>query len=132
MSGWWWVEHLLVVLLLYVVLRNLWQGQQQTRKKRNKKGKRRRWQPKSPKDCPACQEGVKVSLFRRQRRVKPWKGVKSRRGRKKTIPTEGYACPNANCRYVGITDAAIHALAGQGDSRQQSCMPLASYIHAIH
>ena len=119
MSGWWWLEHLLVVLLLYVVLRILWQRHQQSRRKRKKKGKRRQWQPKSPKDCPSCQAGVKVSLFRAQRRVKPWKEVKSPRGRKKTIPTEGYACPNAECRYVGITDAAIHALVGNGKGGKQ-------------
>jgi IS1 family transposase len=114
MSSWWWLEHTLVVLLVYVLLRILRQQHRQATKKRKKKGKRRRWQPKSPKDCPACQEGVKLSLFRVQRRVRPWKEVKSRRGRKSTIPTPGYACPNRGCRYFGVTDAEIHALVGNG------------------
>ena len=100
MSSWWWLEHMLVLLLVYVLLRILWQQQQST-KKRKKKGKRRQWQPKSPKDCPTCQEGVKLALLRAQGRVTPWKEVKSRRGWKKTVPTQGYACPNTNCRYLG-------------------------------
>ena len=119
MSGWWWVDHLLVLLLMYVVWRMLWQRHHQSKKKRKKKGQRRQWQPKTPRNCPACQAGMKVSLFRVRRQVKPWSEVKSPRGRKKTIPTEGYACPNANCRYVGITDAAIHALVGNGKGGKQ-------------
>jgi IS1 family transposase/transposase-like protein len=109
-----WLEHILVMLLVYVLWRVLWQRHQQATKKRKKKGKRRQWQPKSPKDCPVCQEGVKLSLFRVQRSVKPWSQVKSRRGRKKTIPTQGYACPNPACDYAGIVDAEVHALVGNG------------------
>jgi IS1 family transposase len=40
--------------------------------------------------------------------------VKSRRGAPKRIPTEGFACPNQQCAYFGITDAQIHALVGDG------------------
>ena len=36
------------------------------------------------------------------------------RGRRKFIPTEGYACLNPDCRYRLITDARIHALVGDG------------------
>jgi transposase-like protein len=114
MSSWWWLEHILVVLLVYALLRILWEQYQQATKKRKKKGKRRQWQPKSPKDCPACQEGVKLSLFRVQQSVKPWKEVKSRRERKKTISTQGYACPNPACDYAGLVEAEVHALVGNG------------------
>jgi hypothetical protein len=40
--------------------------------------------------------------------VTPWDQFKSRRGRKKIIPTQGYARPNTSCRRVGIADAGIH------------------------
>jgi IS1 family transposase/transposase-like protein len=40
--------------------------------------------------------------------------VKSRRGAPKRIQTEGFACPNQQCPYFGITDDRIHALVGDG------------------
>jgi transposase-like protein len=45
---------------------------------------------------------------------RPWREVKSRRGAPKRINTEGYACPNPQCTYCGITDAQTHALVGDG------------------
>jgi len=59
----------------------------------------------------------------------PWHQVKSPRGRKKSINTEGYACRNAECPYRLITDAQVHALVGDGfhghdhipDLRCQAC-----------
>jgi hypothetical protein len=44
--------------------------------------------------------------------------VKSRRGAPKRIPTEGFACPNQQCSYFGITDARVHALVGDGKHGQ--------------
>jgi IS1 family transposase/transposase-like protein len=46
--------------------------------------------------------------------VRPWSEVKSRRGAPKRIDTQGFACPNPQCAYCGITDAHIHALVGDG------------------
>ncbi len=40
--------------------------------------------------------------------------MKSRRGAPKRVNTEGFACPNQQCPYSGITDAHIHALVGDG------------------
>jgi transposase-like protein len=40
--------------------------------------------------------------------------MKSRRGAPKRVNTEGFACPNHQCPYSGITDAHIHALVGDG------------------
>jgi IS1 family transposase/transposase-like protein len=45
------------------------------------------------------------------------------------VSTHGYACPNPACPYVGVTDAAVHALVGDGhhgrdriqDFRCQAC-----------
>ena len=42
--------------------------------------------------------------------MRPWREVKSRRGRKKQYATEGYACLNPRCQYSGITDEGRHAL----------------------
>jgi len=109
MSLGWPLEHVLVVLLVYHLLRILWSQRPSSAQTQKKKGPPRQWRPKTPRDCPACQEGVKLTLCRVKRQVTPWSQVKSRRGKKKTIPTQGYACPNPDCRYCGITDAAIHA-----------------------
>jgi transposase-like protein len=72
--------------------------------------------PRCPHDCPACclastasSGGGLVPLP-----VRPWREVKSRRGAPKRINTEGFACPNPQCPYFGITDASIHALVGDG------------------
>jgi len=46
--------------------------------------------------------------------VRPWREVKSQRGAPKRVNTEGFACPNHQCPYFGITDAHIHALVGDG------------------
>jgi hypothetical protein len=40
--------------------------------------------------------------------------VKSRRGAPKRIDTQGFACPNQQCAYFGITEAHIHALVWDG------------------
>jgi len=45
---------------------------------------------------------------------RPWREVKSRRGAPKRVNTEGFACPNPKCPYVGIADDQIHALVGDG------------------
>ncbi len=50
--------------------------------------------------------------------MRPWCEVKSRRGAPKRIDTQGFACPNQQCPYAGITDAHIHALVGDGKHGQ--------------
>ncbi len=72
--------------------------------------------PRTPRDCPACRlsstcsAGVGPSPLP----VRPWREVKSRRGAPKRIDTQGFACPNHQCPYFGITDAHVHALVGDG------------------
>ena len=39
---------------------------------------------------------------------------KSSRGRKKSISTQGYGCPNPECDYHGQSDEKVHALVGDG------------------
>ena len=75
----------------------------------------RQLQPRTPHDCPACQQttGVAASAVPMPT-VPPWRPSQHRRGRPQTIATAGHACPNPACPYYGITDAAVHALVGCG------------------
>src|SRR5512142_2532877 len=72
--------------------------------------------PRGPDDCPACRLASTPSPSVRPvlAPVRPWSEVKSRRGASKRVNTEGFACPNQQCPYFGITDAHIHALVGDG------------------
>ena len=72
--------------------------------------------PRSPRDCPACRLACTPSSAVRPAPapVRPWREVKSRRGAPKRVNTEGFACPNQQCPYSGITDAPNHALVGDG------------------
>jgi hypothetical protein len=85
--------------------------------------------PRTPQDCPDCRISPPEGLPSRSL-PKPYPHVKSPRGCKKRLITAGYACPNPNCLYVGITDDRIHALVGCGhhgchdriqDLRCQAC-----------
>jgi hypothetical protein len=72
--------------------------------------------PRSPRDCPACRfsSTLSPSVEPAPQPVRPWCDVKSRRGAPKRVNTDGFACPNHQCPYFGITDAHIHALVGDG------------------
>jgi IS1 family transposase/transposase-like protein len=72
--------------------------------------------PRTPDDCPLCRLAATPSLGAGPvpSPLRPWREVKSRRGAPKRIDTEGFACPNPQCLYFGITDANIHALVGDG------------------
>ncbi len=78
---------------------------------------RRHQRPGHPDDCPLCREAKLAAppdAETVRQSVGPWAAYKSRRGRKKSLDTEGVACPNPNCRYVGIGDSAVHAIVGDG------------------
>jgi transposase-like protein len=81
---------------------------------------RRLLKPRTPRDCPACRlcctpsSGVRPAPAP----VRPWREVKSRRGACIWVNTEGFACPNQQCPYCGITDAHIHAPVGDGKHGQ--------------
>jgi IS1 family transposase/transposase-like protein len=72
--------------------------------------------PRCPDDCPACRLASSASPAGGPlpAPVRPWREVKSRRGAPKRVNTEGFACPNPQCPYAGITDAHVHALVGDG------------------
>ena len=72
--------------------------------------------PRCPDDCPACRLASTASTGGgpAPASVRPWREVKSRRGAPKRVNTAGFACPNPQCPYYGITDTQVHALVGDG------------------
>ena len=76
--------------------------------------------PRTPRDCPVCclSSTFSAVVGPSPLPVRPWREVKSRRGAPKRVNTEGFACPNHQCPYFGITDALIHALVGDGTHGQ--------------
>jgi len=72
--------------------------------------------PHTPNDCPACRQHTTrpPSASAPLQPPRPWRELKSHRGAPKRIVTDGFACPNTACPYDQITDAAIHALVGDG------------------
>jgi len=67
--------------------------------------------PRTPLDCPACSLSCAYSsvVGPAPSPVRPWREMKSRRGAPKRVNTEGFACPNQQCPYSGITNTHIHA-----------------------
>jgi len=76
--------------------------------------------PRSPLDCPTCRLASPPSSGGGPvpAPVRPWREVKSRRGAPKRVNTAGFACPNQQCPYFGITAASLHALVGEGKHGQ--------------
>ena len=74
------------------------------------------WQrhPQSPRDCPGCQAARGSCQEHETRGIEPWFKRKSKRGRPKTVETDGYCCNNPACPYYNITDSRVHALVGYG------------------
>ena len=113
------IERWIILILGIALLRAWWKPYRRRIQrwwKRTKDQLPRQWHPKSPEDCPLCQAevaGITEPVFDIQA-VEPYQESKSRRGRKKTIQTEGYACPYSECKYFGVTEAERHALVGFG------------------
>jgi transposase-like protein len=72
--------------------------------------------PKAPDDCLFCQAEQACPPKERQTRQtpRPWSEVRNRRGRKKGISTQGYACNHRKCVYYRIMDEKMHVLVGYG------------------
>ena len=70
------------------------------------------------------QEAFTRSLPQQPRReVVPWSQFKNPRGRKKSVDTTGYACPNPLCAYFGVADPAVHALVSNGNRGKKKDIP---------
>ena len=72
--------------------------------------------PRSPRDCPDCRLSSPLSagVEPAPLPVRPWCEIKSRRGAPKRIDTQGFSCPNQQCPYLGVTDAQVPGLVGDG------------------
>jgi transposase-like protein/IS1 family transposase len=77
--------------------------------------------PKDGDDCVECcnQKDEPSTGAGRSKKVVPWSEVKSRRGRKKEIVTQGQACNNKDCVYYHNIEEAEHALVGYGSHGKQ-------------
>ncbi|MDQ5852037.1 MAG: hypothetical protein M3380_08200, partial [Chloroflexota bacterium] len=81
--------------------------------------------PRTPDACPACRrQPVRPARAPAPPpAVRPWSELKSPRGRPKRSATDGFACPNPACPYYRITDAAVHALVGDGTHGKRERIP---------
>jgi IS1 family transposase/transposase-like protein len=77
--------------------------------------------PKCEDDCCLCQaeKGSSPNTLVLAWPSPPWCEVRSRRGRKKSIHTQGYACNNPECIYYHVMEESIHALVGYGYQGKQ-------------
>jgi hypothetical protein len=113
---------LFVILTVFWKIRQTWHWSHAFTQLENPKAKIPRvLKPKTGEDCPACwvQKSALCSEKGKPVPLRPWSEVKSRRGRKKTIPSHGYACNNRECEYFHNIDAATHALVGYGSHGKQ-------------
>lgn len=70
--------------------------------------------PRMPDDCAVCRAGAAASAPTAVQAPISYSLLKSSRGRKKSVNTAGYVCPNPDCRYHNNPDPAVHALVGYG------------------
>ena len=107
---------LIIALMSVLWVMVLWLRQRHPRVGKPSAAVQRLLKPRTPHDCPACQRErvAPVAQLAPPPPVRPWRERKSRRGARKRIATDGFACPNNACSYHGITDAQVHALVGDG------------------
>ncbi len=118
------LDSLLLLTILYIIwlILQQWSWSRSFNQPQMKKTKTPQpLKPKTENDCPQCSAKKTTSPPEAQicSTPRPWSEVKSRRGRKKTIPTQGHACNNRECAYHHIMDAAVHALVGYGSHGKQ-------------
>src|SRR5918998_3455787 len=115
-------------LLVVLVLGALWlvcrpHRQRQPQAARGAATLDRLLKPRTADDCPACRRhGSLLQAAPVPPPPRPWRELKSRRGAPRRIITDGFACPNAACAYYRVTDAAIHALVGDGAHGKYECI----------
>ncbi len=114
-----WALTLLVVMVL-ILMWVKWRWPSPATPRAHPKPTPRPLKPRTPDDCPACR-AAQPSPPPASTPLKPYSPVKDPRGplREKRIATAGYACPNSDRLYFGITDDQIHALVGCGGHGRQ-------------
>ena len=84
----------------------------------------RQLKPKSPEDCSLCNRDICFLPHRAKPDIVPWSERKSRRGRPKTVPTNGHACLNPVCHNLAVADQEVHALVSNGRRGKQRILYL--------
>jgi hypothetical protein len=116
------IERWIILILGIALVRAWWKPYRRQIERwwqRTKDHLPRQWHPKNPKDCPVCQAEQVAAVRITEpildlQAIEPYQESTSRRGRKKTILTEGHACPYPDCKYFGVTESERHALVGFG------------------
>jgi IS1 family transposase len=82
---------------------------------------KRKWtlRPRTPDDCLDCRLAQAEQGPGRTASPRPWREVKSKRGRPKQHDSHGQACMDTGCEYYKVTDATIHAL--RWDGQRNAC-----------
>ena len=82
---------------------------------------KRKWmlRPRTADDCMDYRLVQAEQGPRRAQGPRPWREVKSKRGRPKKHDSHGHACMNTACEYYKVTDATIHAL--RWDGQRNAC-----------
>ena len=88
---------------------------------------RRQLKPKSPEVCPWCTVWSHILPGHGHRHARPWREVRGKSGRRKTVDTRGYACQNPACEYYRVTDPAIRALVSAGKRGVRGDIPYLRY-----
>jgi len=106
----------LLVVIGFILLWVKWRWPPSTTHRVHVKPSARPLKPRTPDDCPACRVTAQPGRLPASTPLKPYSQSKSPRGplREKRITTAGYACPNSDCLYFGVTDERLHALVGCG------------------
>lgn len=105
------IEHILIFVLSFTLLFSLWQNYQARMgqlRKQTKCNLPRKWKPRSPKDRPSCQSGIELAVLKPKTDVIAYSQWKSSRGRTKHLATQGHACLNPMCNYLGVIDHLLH------------------------
>src|SRR4051794_31167913 len=104
------------VLLLWLLWEHLqrWTVVEQTTPEGAAEAKGRQRHAQSPRDCPACRATHGQCEVLEPRLIEARSTGHSRRGRPKSVVTDGHSCNNPACRYYQITDSQRHALVGYG------------------
>jgi IS1 family transposase len=115
-----------ILLAYFPFLKLLLQKRVAAKLTKSRKRKLRILKPKTDKDCPYCQAqiaGGETPETVCSKHVIAWSMRKGKRGRKKTVCTEGYFCANPKCYYYLSDDETIHALVGYGSHGLYEAIP---------
>jgi hypothetical protein len=120
----WGVDSLRVIVMI-VVLWECYLNVRQTRGKEEPKKAKRAWnvKPRTPDDCQDCRVEKRLVLPDLQRTARPWREVKSRRGRPKTHASPSLACMDRQCEYYKDTDGTHPALRWDGTRNKCEATP---------